>query len=80
MIVTRMKFSKLTKLSYNTVCILFDRLSITEIDDYKYSDIRYDVSWYDLQKMKDYLLNRKDKRHRNYNEQIAIIDKLCEEM
>lgn len=78
MIITRMKFSKLTKLNYTTVCVLFDRLSITEIDDYKDRDIRYDVSWYDLQKIKDYLLNRKDKRHRNYNEQIAIINKLLE--
>lgn len=79
MIITRKDFAKFTGLGYGFVRDLFDRFNITEIDDYKYSNIRYDISWYDLQNIKMYLANKKDKRPRDYSEAIKKIDKLYED-
>lgn len=79
MIINRSDFSRKTGLGYNITRTLFDRFSIKLVMNFsRYPE--YDVTYYDLQNIKEFLSNRKDKKHTDYSKVIKKIDELCEEM
>ena len=75
MIITRKDFAKKIGISYCTVTVLFDRFHVVAVDAYKNKNVNYDVSWYNLQQIKNFLL----KNSHDYSKAIRNINKICEE-
>lgn len=76
MIVTRADFAKTTGLSIYFISTIFDRFNIERIGTRYY---KYNISWFDLQNIKEFLQNKKDKKRYDYSNAIKAIDELCKE-
>lgn len=75
MIITIYDFAKITGLSAYFINTIFDRFNIKRLGTRYY---KYDVSWFDLQNIKEFLKNKKDKKPHDYSYAIKKIDELCE--
>lgn len=71
MIVTKADFAKTTGLSICFINTIFDRFNVERIGTKYY---KYNISWFDLQNIKEFLQNKK---RYDYSNAIKAIDELC---